>query len=391
MSVVLASPEPVTSGHPEPVFPHSDPVILGCATLGQLIPDPVIPGPGSLFAPRGACVLADGSVWVSDSGHHRVLGWQATPRDHAAPADVLLGQADWEGEAPNGGGRVPASSGLNLPVGITAVGNGLAVADAWNHRVLIWKQVPRASHVPPDLVLGQPDPGCRDMNRGCAQPSASSMYWPFSVYWDGESLFVADTGNRRVLIWDGLPGSHGQAADRVLGQTSFTVRDEGAGKAPGRIGMRWPHSVCCWKGHVCVADAGSSRIMIWESGLPESGSPANWFLGQPDAHSDRHNGGALDAGQAVMNMPYGVSAAGDWLFVADTANSRALAWHIDALQTGANAGAVFGQTDWIQRGENRWQTAEVDTLCWPYGMHAREDVMAIADTGNHRVLLMPRS
>lgn len=390
MSVELAGTEAPAQTRKSSIFSGWRTTILGCATLGQLIPEPVCPGPATLFAPRGACVLPDGSVWVADSGHHRVLGWRAMPETHGAAADILLGQGEWTGEAPNGGHADSGAIGMNLPVGICAVGQGLAVADAWNHRVLIWSRSPEQSHAEPDVVLGQQDLQHREMNRGLGNPMANSMYWPFSVFWDGSHLFVTDTGNRRVLIWEGLPTRNGQAADRVLGQADFTTRDEGAGDLPGPMGMRWPHSACTWNGRLCVADAGSSRIMVWEQALPESGSAARWFLGQRDAASTMHNGGAVNAGRAVLNMPYGITATGDWLLVADTANSRAMGWRFADLETGAAACDFFGQEGWSERGENRWDAAGLDTLCWPYGIHAGTDVVAIADTGNHRVLLMRR-
>jgi hypothetical protein len=41
----------------------------------------------------------------------------------------------------------------------------------------------------------------------------------------------------------------------------------------------------------------------------------------------------------------------------------------------------------LQNGENRWKLAERDTLCWPYGLSAVADLLAVADSGNNRVLL----
>lgn len=54
---------------------------------------------------------------------------------------------------------------------------------------------------------------------------------------------------------------------------------------------------------------------------------------------------------------------------------------------GRPADAVFGQSDFGQNGENRWKLAGRDTLCWPYGISAVDGVLAVADSGNNRVLL----
>lgn len=54
---------------------------------------------------------------------------------------------------------------------------------------------------------------------------------------------VADTDNRRVLIWFARPERNGQPADLVLGQIDFDRRDENAGGEPSRMSMRWPHAI----------------------------------------------------------------------------------------------------------------------------------------------------
>ena len=57
--------------------------------------------------------------------------------------------------------------------------------------------------------------------------SASSMDTPKGVFSNGTKLFVADTGNHRVLIWNTIPTANGQAASLVLGQTSMTANSSG--------------------------------------------------------------------------------------------------------------------------------------------------------------------
>ena len=47
-------------------------------------------------------------------------------------------------------------------------------------------------------------------------------------------------------------------------------------------------------------------------------------------------------------------------------------------------------------GENRWSAVTPDSLCWPYGLSAAPDpgygqVLAIADSGNNRVVLWHRT
>jgi hypothetical protein len=362
-------------------------VCLGASTGVDGLAVPVQPDAATMFGPRGMALIgADGPLWVCDTGHHRLLGWRQRPGADKQPADWLIGQADFEREGRNAHGDVLATT-LNVPTGITACGEGLAVADAWNHRVLIWHHAPDASNVPADVVIGQVDFCSALANRGSDAPTAASLFWPYGVHWDGARLWVADSGNRRVLAWSGLPDRCGQPADQVLGQAGFTCRDENAGGEPTAASLRWPHALATWRGRLCVADAGNNRVMVWDP-VGERNNPAcAHVLGQPDSRRVDNNQSLYWPNAATLNMPYGIAAAGDWLLVADTANSRLLAWHTADCRTGAAARALCAQSDFGAKGDNRWQPTQRDSLCWPYGVAVSGDLVAIADSGNNRVLL----
>lgn len=362
-------------------------VILGASVTDVAAVVPVAPGTQSLFGPRGVAVAADGSLWVADTGHHRVLGWSSPPDTDGSAADILIGQPDFFHEGRNAK-RDPGAATVNVPTGITACGKGLAVADAWNHRVLIWRRRPARHNQPADVVLGQPDFNSTAANRGNERPDADTLFWPYGVAWDGKNLWVADTGNRRLLCWDGLPERNGQLADRVLGQSDFRCRDENGGALPNAASMRWPHGISFLGPHLCVADAGNNRVMVWHSLPSFNGQPCDAVLGQRDMSGVDHNRGEYWPGADTLNMPYAVGAAHDWLIVADTANSRLLAWHVSDIQgCGAPARRLAAQPDWQSKGDNRWQPAARDSLCWPYGLCATSGYLAIADSGNNRVLL----
>jgi hypothetical protein len=358
-------------------------VVLGGAREGTLA-EPVRPARDTLFGPRGAAMSGpDGPLFVCDTGHHRVLAWHRAPRADFTPADAVFGQPDFNREARNAGGAVGPLS-LNVPTGI-AIGAGvLAVADAWNHRVLLWSGVPEASNHPPDVVLGQVNFTEGLANRGASMPGADTLNWCYGVAIHDGRLIVADTGNRRVLVWNTIPRANGVAADLVLGQHEFTTRDDGGG---GARGMRWPHAVAMADGFVFAADAGTSRIMIWHR-LPETnGAPCDAVLGQESFEGSDHNRGSYDPGAATLNMPYGIAILGDRLMVADTANSRLLGFDLTAIETGASADRVTGQHTFHDKGENRWERPGRDGLCWPYGVSACGGTAIVADSGNNRMLL----
>jgi hypothetical protein len=350
---------------------------------------PVRPDASTLFGPRGACVHgSQGALWVSDTGHHRLLGWANLPAGDDVPADWVIGQPDFAHEGRNAKGE-PGPATLNVPTGICPVGDGLAVADAWNHRVLIWQRSPAHHNVPADLVLGQADFNSAEPNRGASVATAQSLFWPYGVHWDGANLWVADTGNRRVLMWRGLPRDNGRPAELVLGQAGFDCRDENGGGIPSAGSMRWPHAITEWCGNLCVSDAGNNRILVWE-GMPRtSHRPARWVLGQADFGSVDHNQSLYWPSAATLQMPYGVAAAGPWCLCADTANSRLLAWHIDDCRNGAAARALTGQSGFNAKGDNGWRSPTRNSLSWPYGISVNDGLGVIADSGNNRVLLWP--
>ena len=64
-------------------------------------------------------------------------------REDQRSADLLIGQPDFASEGRNAKGAVGAAT-LNVPTGVAAADGVLAVADAWNHRVLIWHGYPDA-------------------------------------------------------------------------------------------------------------------------------------------------------------------------------------------------------------------------------------------------------
>jgi hypothetical protein len=348
----------------------------------------IAPRADTLFGPRGACLVAqNGPLLVADSGHHRVLLWRERPRCNGAAADLVLGQPSFEREGRNAKGEVNGAT-LNVPTGL-AFGHGvLAVADAWNHRVLLWYGLPTRAGQPADVVLGQPDVTSAAINQGGDRPSAATLYWCYGVGFVEGALVVADTGNRRVLIWDGIPTRHGEPAALVLGQRDMVTRDENAGQGGGALGMRWPHGIAWWQQRLFVSDAGNNRIMAWR-GLPRSdGAACDYVLGQADFQQLDHNRGAYYPTAASLNMPYGLTVLKDSLVVADTASSRLIGFdQQQAAAAGGVASTLAGQPTFLDKGDNRWLPATRDSLCWPYGATACGSTLAIADTGNNRVLL----
>ncbi len=374
----------------EILSPSGAKVILGQQPSDILVV-PLEPNAKNMFGPRGACLVSEtGPLWVADTGHHRLLGWRNLPKIDAEPADWVIGQPDFYHEGQNAK-TTPGPTTVNVPTGICICGKGLAVADAWNHRVLIWKELPEDNNVPADLVLGQKDFSENEPFGSYLETSGERMHWPYGIFYHQGKLFVADTGNRRVLIWNQLPEENGQPADLVLGQSNLKSRDENGGGSPTASSMRWPHSLGIWHDNLILADAGNNRIMIWQGIPTENNTPCQMVLGQSNFSDAELNQSNYFPSAQSLSMPYGVAVYHDWIVVADSANSRLLGWgdvSSYGIKNGITAQGLTGQTQFNIKSENgSYGQATRNSLCWPYGIQIYGDTAIVADSGNNRVLL----
>ena len=240
-------------------------------------------------------------------------------------------------------------------------------------------------------MLGQPDASSVSENRG-GECSASTLYWPFGIAVVGSTFWVADTGNRRVLGWrNGIPEPD-QPADIVLGQPDAASREENRGAPAGPESFRWPHDITGHDDLLLVADAGDHRVLGW-SPQPQADRGADIVLGQPDFASadewpygphtnDRFRfpyAACLDTGGRTSDR--GCAARGGRRHRQQphpAVGRRAV--------DGRGADHVLAQHDFGSNGENRWTSVQRDTLCWPYGLSLRGDTLAVADSGNNRVM-----
>jgi len=364
----------------------AEPVLrLGAASPGGLMLPAAEPTAGQMYAPRG--VWTDGTrIIACDSGNHRVLIWHTWPDHDGADADVVLGQPDFVSEGPAAGGE-SVDRGMYLPTGIAVIHGDLVVADAWHHRLLIFDGIPQSSFALPRAIFGQSNPHSVKVNRG-GDPSLTSLNWPFGFAVVAGVFWIADTGNRRVLGWRGTDvPEDGRAADILLGQDDESGHSDNRGDGVGPVSFRWPHAVTGDESTLLIADAGDHRILGWTPPPLDGERAADLVLGQDD-HVTNAEFKNRPQGAQRLRFPYSAVMMGERLTVADTSNNRILLW--DQLpRTGfaVPADAVLAQPDLDANGENRWDAVADDSLCWPYGLSAAQDLLAIADSGNNRVVI----
>lgn len=325
----------------------------------------------------------DGSHFVvADANQHRILIWNSLPTSPTQPADLILGQTSLVGKDANGGGAVGAST-FNAPRGIRLAGGKLIVADTLNHRVLIWNAVP-TENVGADVVLGQGDFISNTKNAGGI--SASSLNSPYHIELADSKLLVADTSNNRVLIWNNFPTQNQAPADVVLGQSLFSTATVNNGGLSAKS-LRSPAGLYYHDSKLYVADLTNNRILIWNTLPVANFAAANLVLGQ-----SLFTTSTAGATSTSMTGPSRIQVIEGKLVISDSGNNRVLFYSDVPTASGAAASIVVGQptmTDSLLRNPNK-ALGMVNVT----GVATDGTRLVVADKGKNRVLIwnsMPSS
>lgn len=285
------------------------------------------------------------ALWVADSVNHRVSAYAAT--DSASDtATVVLGQVDLGRNLRNAGSSEASASTLADPSDVSAEEGVLIVADRGNHRVLIWNELPTSLAQPADVVVGQRDFSAGDANEGngVLEPTATSLFAPEGVYFDGIRLYISDTGNSRVLVFDSLPTENGTAADHVLCQQDMVSNlGNRGGPAPSANSCAWPRALQVIGDTLYVTDSLNNRILGF-TGEISTALPAELVIGQPNFTSRSPVGSDGLPSASIMSNPSGLDSDGENLVVADSGNNRVLVFESLPSANGAAANAVLGQS-----------------------------------------------
>ncbi|MDP8981308.1 MAG: hypothetical protein M3O35_12045 [Acidobacteriota bacterium] len=276
--------------------------------------------------------------------------------DGSAGADVVLGQPNFTttdiGLSPNT---------FRTPTAVASDGTILVVTDTDNNRVLIWKTIPRGNGAPADLVLGQVD------FKTVKQPPVidnKSFRGPQGAWIQNGRLFIADTQNHRVMVWNSIPTSNNQPADYVLGEPNFSSApsQEKTDVPATTSNMYFPVSVNSDGVRLLVTDLGHNRVMIWNNIPTQTNQPADVVIGQPDLTSELvNNSSVLCASNgtdsttnkptypqrcaATLDFPRYALSDGKRVYVADGGNDRILVFNSIPTQSGQRADVILGAPD----------------------------------------------
>ena len=397
-----------------------------------------------LIGSPSGLALANGTLWVVDANrlgatpdNHRVLRFSdlsTYPSPTALPdipgnqcgvcrgvASLVLGQPDFLST-----NYQLSPTGLRNPTGVATDGTILVVADTDNNRVLIWHTLPTFNGQPPDTVIGQ-----KDLTSGgtSVPPTPSSLRGPTGVWLAGGKLYIADTQDNRILIYNKVPGVgvNNAPADLVEGQpslTSFVQPDltQAVNATTTAANMQAPVSVTTDGKRMFVTDLGQSRVLIYNTIPTTSSVAADVVVGQPNMTSavdnnsyttansnvDANNNptsatavlcqsNATDAAgtatfparcAATLSFPRYALSDGTRLFIADGGNDRILIYNTIPTTNGARADIILGQPDEFSdnTGQNPDGTDAFQTpvsLAWD----AANQNLYVSDTYNRRILV----
>jgi len=335
------------------------------------------------LAPRGVFVAND-MLFVSDTGQNRVFIWNKIPTSEFQEPDVIIGQEEIADSGRNSNSNV-SSKTLQYPSGIWSNGKILIVADAWNHRVLIWHTIPTKNAQPADVVLGQRDfiNNQPNVKGQAADPKSNTLNWPYGVFSDGVSLWIADTGNRRVLFFDVIPSENFSKADKVIGKENFNTRDYENNEPI------WPYSIKVNEtGCLAIADTQFYRVLIWNNKNDAFTNPADIIIGQENFDNAGQNQFRLAPESNTLNWTYDACFYKNGILVNDTGNSRILIFNDIPSENNQNADSLIGRTDFNTSSEFKGNMHGTSSaIYWPFSITTEGNKLFIADTGNHRLVI----
>ncbi|MCD6094537.1 hypothetical protein J7J39_01375 [bacterium] len=185
---------------------------------------------------------------------------------------------------------------FNHPSGIASDGKHLFLVDTFNNRVLIWNKLPE-DNVPPDIVLGQKNFYSNDPGK-----ERDQMNWPFSITTDGKHLVVSDVNNNRILIWNKIPTKNGEPADIILKGGGSYWKAPNEKRLPGAAWGVWTDG-----NKLVITNTWSDgSILIWNRFPTKENQPADIVLNIPEMGTPRHitsNGKHLIIGDHNARVP----------------------------------------------------------------------------------------
>ncbi len=330
--------------------------------------------------PRGMAIDTVGHrLFVSDGGNYRVLVFNLNNSNQLVDfeADAVLGQDDLKSADGAEAGVNASTIGNPAQPAYDATNNLLYVPDFSYHRVLVYDVTTITNGESAVNVLGQ-----STFSGFSSGTTASTMNRPIAVSLDSanDRLFVSDSGNNRVLVFDVSTVTNGESAVNVIGQADFTsttsTTSQSRFKAAAYINYDSTND------RLFVVDATSNRVLIFDVSAITNGESAIGVLGQTNYTSS-----TAGTTQSKFSNPSGVDyySTADILFVSDYNNNRVLSFDVSTITNGENAINVLGQADFTSSGSatsiNQFNgTSNIKS-------DSANGLLYVTDIFNHRIVI----
>jgi sugar lactone lactonase YvrE len=278
-----------------------------------------------------------------------------------AIADLVIGKPNFVAEpAPNKSveNNRPQAAASSFTIGapediaIDPVNQKLFISDSVNNRVLRYSNYDSFKiGQSAEAVFGQPN-----FEFNSPATTELGMKSPRGIFFDQQGrLWVADTGNDRILMFENASGPDANQPDKVFGQpdfiTSNLTRDRWGPKDPSSF-LAQPQDICMDSSdRLWVADTSNNRV-IWfnlVSAKPRVGARADGELGKavPYDFEDFRAPGQIED-KTQLRFPSSVAVAKNGtLFVADPRYKRILRFENPTTAGGATATGIFGKINFF--------------------------------------------
>ncbi|GAB1386324.1 hypothetical protein MASR1M59_14720 [Melaminivora sp.] len=288
----------------------------------------------ALKAPMTCAMSADGRLFVTDAGNFRVLRYDnAATKPHFAPADGVLGQADFTSIATHNTQPLLASRfGQGNLYGIALGPDGsLYVSDPRNRRVLRFDQAAsKPNGADADGVLGAPDlASITPLTANITASGFSGAIFGLTVDAAG-NLYVSDSSNRRILRFDHAASkANGAAADGVLGAPDLSTAGSGTPAATNMSNAVYGIDVLA-DGSLYAADFFYNRVLVYTNPASKAnGAAADHVLGQSN-----FTGQTATTSAEGLSQPLGLgyNAHAGYLMVPEFGNHRVVGHYQESLK-----------------------------------------------------------
>ncbi len=362
-----------------------------------------------------------------------LLIWNKFPTQNYAPADVVLGQKDFNERFVGDIARNDEKLYMRTPRSVSFDGNYLVVGDYNAKKIFIYRGLPEQSGQRADYIIDLGahktgtgvaavagkiyatmdnniyvwrEPITRDNQRpdfvlgdGKARSGRYSFNSPYGLATDGRRLIVADTNNSRVMIFNNLPEKEDDLPDVILGQKDFDTN-----RMVSRNSRNNPYPVTDGK-ILIVGDDYNGLVQVYNNLPDESLADADIYNISDGGTYCAYDGKLYCAsrkGLSVWNKlpsekrppdfmiqftilgPRGIAVDKNGLYVADAQGNRVFVFTEKPSQEKRNQpDFVLGQKD-LNATE---PGSDFGNLKFPIGVGSDNKRLVVGDNDNKRVLI----